>query len=187
MRFALLLLSWLVLPCFAADTYRHAPSGFECLPEIAGFNLTEVHDYEVEYPGQGVSCTYVAQSAPYGAQIYIFNEKLTNVPADITHPIVVQLRERTLKDIERSAQAHNETARNAEHAVLTVEMPRGRVSAYYDAIIITAASGTRTTWAWLWTARNHFIKIRMTRAAPGSLSPRRAREFFEAVARLAAE
>lgn len=171
----------------AADPFRHNASGFECLRDIAGWTFTRVHEYEPAYPGQGVSCTYVAPDAPYGAQVYVFNDRVANVPADIGHPLVSQLRDRTLRDIERSAQSHGETARAVDHSIVNIDTPRGRVLAYYDALIITTPTGTRTTWSWLWTARNHFIKVRMTRAGPGTLHPRRAREFFEAVVRLTVE
>lgn len=189
MRFALGVLAFLAVAFsgIAAESFRHGPSGFECLPEIAGFTLTTIYDDEKAYPGHGVTCTYVAANAQYGAHIQIFNERLASVPPDITHPAVVQLHDRTLREIERTAQSHNETARVADQAVLSVDTPRGPVSVYYDALIITSPAGSRTTWSWLWTARNHFVKIRMTRAGPGSLSPRRARDFFEAVIRQTAE
>jgi hypothetical protein len=188
MNFALLLFT-LFIPTLAAaaEAYRHVPSGFECPVELARFTLTEVYDYETQRPGQGVSCTYVAKDAPYGADIYLFNNGLKSVPADISNPVVVQLRERTLKDIEQSARNHGETARIADQAVLTADTGRGTILAYYDALTITTPKAPLTTWVWLWTAHNHFVKIRMTRAGQGSLSPRRAREFFEAVAKLVPE
>lgn len=188
MRHALLFLA-LLFPAavLAAEAYRHAPSGIECPAELARFTLAEVYDYEPQRPGQGVSCTYVANDAPYGADIYIFSNGLKSVPTDIANPAVVQLRERTLRDIEQSARSHGETARIVDQAIVTADTARGPVAVYYDAFTITAPKVPLTTWLWLWTSRNHFIKIRMTRAGQGSLSPRRAREFFEAAARLAAE
>ena len=188
MKFALALITSIALAAVvaAADLYRHVPSGLDCLPEIAGFTLQTVYEDEKAYPGHGVTCAYVAPQ--YGAHIQIFNEKLPSVPADINHPAFVQLHDRTLRDIERTAQSHNETARLMDHAVLNVDTARGPIPVYYDAYVVESPKlGTRTEWAWLWTSRNHFVKIRMTRVGTGSLSPRRAREFFDAVVRLAAE
>lgn len=187
MRIAIAICALLALTSFAAESFRHAPSGIECPPEIAGFALNGVQEYEAEYPGQGVSCTYIAQTAPYGADIFIFNNGLRSVPSDITNPAFVQLRERTLKDIEQSARNHGESSRVADQAVLNVDTARGPVPVYYDALIITSPTAARTTWVWLWPARNHFVKIRMTRPTVGSLSPRRAREFSEAVVKLTTE
>ena len=186
MRFLLLLCGWFALGSFAAEPFRHAPSGFECPAEVAGFALSGVHDYEADHRGLGISCRYILQNELY-ADIYIFNNGLASVPADITHPVVVQLRDQTLKEIEKFAQSRGERTRVVDETVLKVETPRGAVSILYDALVITAPGGTRNTWLWLWTARNHFIKIRMTRPAAVTSGTRWMREFYEAVARLAAE
>jgi hypothetical protein len=168
-----------------AESYQHGASGFECPDDIAGFSRVSVDDYEPTSPGLGVACKYRLQRDLY-ADVYIYTAGLGAVPADIMHPTIVQLREQTLREINQFAESHGEQPRKLSAATLNVDTGRGVVAVFYDSFVIGSPNGTRNTWVWLWTARNHVMKIRMTRPPSGDDDPEKLREFYESVVRMAA-
>lgn len=170
----------------AAETFHHQASGFECPDDLAGFRRVGIYDYEAQHPGLGVACKYHLQ--PYlVADVYIYTAGLASVPADSTHPAMLQLREQTVKEIEQFAEQRGEKPRKTGGATIEIQTKRGAVAVLYDGFVIDAPGGTRDTWVWLWSARNHVMKIRMTRPPAADPAPARLREFYEAVVRLAAE
>jgi hypothetical protein len=170
----------------AGETFRHAASGIECPDEVAGFQRTEIQDFESKQPGLGIACKYQFKNDLY-ADVFIFKGGVANIPTDISHPLIVGLREQTLREIEQAAQARGERARRGTAAKGNVQSEKGPIAVYYDALIISSPSGSRNTFVWLWTARNHVMKIRMTLPASGNLDLKTWREFYEAVVRSAAQ
>lgn len=167
----------------SGETFRHTASGIECPDEVAGFRRTEVQDFESRQPGLGVACKYQLKSDLF-ADVYIFKGGVANIPADISHPLIVQLREQTLNEIAQAAQMRGELARRGTSARLNVQTEQGPVAVYYDALIVSSPRASRNTFVWLWTARNHVLKIRMTLPSSGDLDLKIWREFYETVVRL---
>lgn len=168
-----------------ADPYQHRESGFECPDHLASFARIGVDDYESKHPGLGIACKYRLQNDLF-ADIYIYTAGMSTVPADVTDPLISRLRGQTLREIEEFSQSRGEQVRKMNETILEVRTDRGPVPVLYDSFVISAPNGTRNTWLWLWTARNHVMKIRMTRPPSGDPDPKLVREFYETVVRMAA-
>jgi len=170
----------------SSETFRHAASGIECPDELAGFTRTGVQDFESRQPGLGVACKYQFRNELF-ADVYIYTGGVANVPSDISHPLIARIREQTLREIAQAAETRGEQAHRGTAATLSVQTGQGPVAVYYDTLTISSAGPTsRNTFLWLWTARNHVLKIRMTVPGSGSLDLRVWQGFYEAVVRLAA-
>ena len=180
-----LLLALLAASGAGAQPYRHEPSGFECADQVAGFARIAVIDYEAQHPGLGAACKYRLRNDVI-ADVYIYTAGLAPVPQETLHPAMLQLRAQTVSEIEQFAVSRGERARKTESATLQVETPRGRADVLYDAFVITTPQDARHTWLWLWSARGHVMKIRMTRRPDAEPDPARVREFAETVVRTAA-
>lgn len=168
-----------------AQPYQHKPSGFECADQVAGFARIAVIDYEAQHPGLGAACKYRLQNDII-ADVYIYTAGLAPVPRETLHPAMLQLRAQTVSEIEQFAGSRGERARRTESATLQVETPRGKADVLYDAFVITTPQDARHTWLWLWSARGHVMKIRMTRRPDAPPDAAKVREFAEAVVRSAA-
>ena len=169
----------------AADPYRHDASGFECPDELAGLTRVRVDNYENEHPGLGIACKYRLLGDLF-ADVYIYTAGLKVVPSDVTHPSMSALRAQTVKEIEEFAQSRGEHVRKLNEAIIQVDTGGGPISVFYNSFVITSTNGAaRNTWLWLWTARKHVMKIRMTRPPAGDPDPKYVREFYETVVRMA--
>ena len=167
-----------------AEPYQHQPSGFECADQVAGFLRIAVVDYEAQHPGLGAACKYRLRNEII-ADVYVYTAGLSPVPRDTLHPTMLKLRAQTVSEIEQYAESRGERARKTESATLQVETPRGKAEVLYDAFVITTPQDARHTWLWLWSARGHVMKIRMTRRPEAEPDAARVREFAEAVVRTA--
>jgi hypothetical protein len=168
----------------AAQPYQHKPSGFECADQVAGFARTAVVDYEAQNPGLGAACKYQWRNEVI-ADVYIYTAGLSPVPRETLHPTMLRLRGQTVNEIERYAESRGERARKTESATLQVETRAGKTDVLYDAFVITTPQDARHTWLWLWSARGHIMKIRMTRRPDAEPDAAKVREFAEAVVRTA--
>ena len=185
-RVSLLVVLWLgAFGPAIAEPYLHAPSGFECPDQVAGFTRVGIDDYESKQRGLGVACKYQVRKDLF-ADVYLFTAGLNTVPADISDPVMLQLRGQTVSEIEQYAQSRGEQSRKVNATTLTVQTDRGPVQVFYDSFVISSPNGARNTWMWLWTARKHVMKIRMTRPPAGDVDPKMVREFYESIVRLAA-
>ena len=168
-----------------AQPYQHKPSGFECAEQVAGFARVAIIDYEAQHPGLGAACKYRLQNDII-ADVYVYTAGLSPVPHETLHPAMQQLRAETVTEIEQHAESRGERARKIESATLQVQTPRGNADVLYDAFVITTPQDARHTWLWLWSARGHVMKIRMTRRPDAAPDAAKVREFAEAVVRTAA-
>jgi hypothetical protein len=168
-----------------AEPYQHKPSGFECADQVAGFARIAVVDYEAQHPGLGAACKYRLRNDLI-ADVYVYTAGLTPVPRETLHPTMLELRAQTVGEIEQFAESRGERARKIESATLQVETRAGGTAVLYDAFVITSPQEARHTWLWLWSARGHVMKIRMTRRPDAEPDAAKVREFAEAVVRTAA-
>jgi len=118
--------------------------------------------------------------------VYVYTAGLSPVPRDTLHPAMQQLRAQTVGEIEQFAESRGERASKTESATLQIETLRGKADVLYDAFVITTPQDARHTWLWLWSARGHVMKIRMTRRPEAEPDAAKVREFAEAVVRSAA-
>lgn len=181
---ALLWLAIIALPAIA-EPVTHRATGIVFPDEIAGFQREGVSDHESRSPGLGFSYHYKLPTRVL-ASIYIYTAGLASVPTAIDHPVMTQLREQTVREIAHFAQSRGDAARHSLNATIKVKTDGGEVPVLFDGFIISSPGGARNTFAFLWSARGHFMKIRMTREPGGVLEPSQMMGFVETVARLAA-
>ncbi len=180
---ALLFVAVLAHPAYGAPV-AHQASGIVFPDEIAGFSRERVEDYESKQAGLGFSYAYKTSAGVIGT-VYVYTAGLPAVPANIDHPVMGQLREQTIRDIEQVARSRNEVVRPGSKGTIKVNTEAGEVAVLFDSFIVSSPHGARNTFLWLWSARGHFLKIRVTREPTGVLDPKQLREFYETVVRLA--
>ena len=132
-----------------------------------------------------MACKYRLQDG-FFADVYIYTAGMRPVPRETTHPAVQRLHTQTVQEIEQYAASRGEQVRKTEGTTLQIDTGRGAVAVLYDAFVIVSPQGTRETWLWLWSARGHVMKIRMTRLPEVDPNPAKLREFSQAVVRTAA-
>lgn len=181
---ALLFVVGLALPAYA-EPIVHQATGIVFPDEIAGFSRSGVKDYESERAGLGFSYAYKTTTGVAGT-IYVYTAGLSSVPTAIDHPVMGQLRNQTISEIEQFARSRNEAVRPGQKGTLKVSTDSGEVTVLFDSFIVSSPSGARNTFVWLWSSRGHFLKIRVTREPTGVLDAKQLREFYETVVRLAA-
>ena len=138
------------------------PQDLNVLTRSLAFRVSEFKISRERSQALGIMCKYQYKNDLF-ADVFIFKGGVANIPSDISHPLLVQLREQTLSEIVQGAQLRGETARRGTTATIKIETDGGPVSVYYNALIISSPrEGARNTFLWLWTARNHVMKIRMT-------------------------
>src|SRR5262245_60955534 len=157
-----LVLSWLWLAAGTlAQPVTHAASGLVFPEDIEGFERTGFRDYESQHPGLGFAYSY--RAADVFATVYVYTAGLS-VPTDIQHPALRKLREQTAREIVEFARSRGETARQTIQRTVSVRSSAGELPILVDGFTIDAPrTGARSTYAWLWIARGHFLKVRLTR------------------------
>lgn len=185
LRFSFLLLGCVLIAAAAAEPYVHPPTQVVFPDEIAGLPRGTIMDYEAKSPGLGVSVRYQRQFE-LRADVFVYNFTLPSIPADLQHPLMARLRQNTDREIVAAVQKLGGGTRRGESLTLAVETPGGQVPVFFDSYVAIYPTGVESTFVWLWPARNHFFKIRLTRK-PGDHDPKSVRDFYEAIVRLTAE
>jgi hypothetical protein len=160
-------------------------TGLEFPGELAAFRRFSVQDYESKHRGLGFSYGY-RNEVGYTATVYLYTNDVPEVPTKVTDPAVSKLRAQTIEEIRKYSADRRETARHTAAEMLNVETYRGAVPVLFDAFSIDSPTNPRTSLLWLWTARGHFIKIRMSGNAQ-ALEQSLVKPFYEAVVRLTTE
>lgn len=168
-----------------AQPYVHAQSQIAFPDEIAGVPRRGVQDYEAQQPGLGVSVRYELMRE-LRADVYVYTGGLKKVPAELTDPAIVQRRRQTDQEIITYAKTQGADIRKTASATQHVQTSRGLVPVFYDAYEGAYPSGPIVSYVWLWPARNHLVKIRISHPATAS-DPTTVRDFVEAVVRLTDE
>jgi hypothetical protein len=167
-----------------AEPLTHQPTGIVFPDELAGFQRTEASDMESKQRGLGFSYTYRSPDNVV-ATVYVYTAGVANIPADPAGPIVHQLREHTIKEIFQYAERFGETPRPSMKATVKVKTEKGEVPVLFDGFTVNSPqSGTRSTYLWLWAARGHFLKIRLTHPPAATADFKHSIAFHEAVVRL---
>ena len=161
-----------------AEPVVHQPTGISFPDEIAGFARDEVTNYESKHAGFGFSYGYNLRSR-IAATVYVYSAGQCPVPSGIDGPAITRMREQTLAEIRQAYESvepvTRETARFAGE--------KDEIPVLYDLLKLQADGRPRVSTVWLWAARDHFIKIRISASSLDDLD--KMREFAAAVARLA--
>lgn len=169
-----------------SDPYVHAPSGVSFPDQVAGLQRRNVNDYEAQHPGSGVSVKYQS-TAGLIVDVYAYTAGLRQIPNDINNPVMAQLRQLTETDIANFAKSKGAEVRRGESMTVEVETSKSKVPVLYNSYVIVFPDGSRNSFVWLWPARNHFFKIRISRLPGDGSDPRVIREFYESFVRLTTE
>jgi hypothetical protein len=169
-----------------AQPLTHQPSGITLPEQIAGFTRTSYQDFEARQAGLGAGYNYNNGKGAV-ATVYIYTAGQTNIASGADTPSLARLREQTLRDIVEFAKGRNELTEHVSQRRLLVKAGAVNTPVLFDALVITSPGGARNTLAWLWAARGHFLKIRMTRLTDGELPASQIEAFYEFVVSSAAD
>lgn len=183
---AAVLVCLLAPPDIQAQTLTHQPTGITLPEEIAGFRRTSHQDYDAKQPGLGAGYNYYNGKGAT-ATVYIYTAGQPNIPSGVDGALMARMREQTMREITEFARSRSETTEHLAHRRLLITTAGSDIPILFDAFTITAPTGERDTMLWLWSARGHFLKIRVTRLPKGELPPPQLDGFVEFVARSAAD
>ncbi len=169
-----------------AQPLTHQPTGIILPEEIAGFSRTNYQDYESRQPGLGAGYNYHNGTGAV-ATVYIYTAGQTGIPSGADSAALSRMREQTAREIVEFAKGRNELAEPLSQRRLLVKAEPADMPVLFDAFVITGPAGARDTMAWLWGARGHFVKIRMTRLPKGELPQSQMEAFYEFVVRSTAD
>lgn len=195
-RALLLLLASLFLASpLLAEPIRNSITGVTYPDAIGEFERGKYTDFEKDYPGQGLgySFNYLTPHDPQDpkritATVYAYKSDFKVIPSTIDSPAGYQLRDKTLDEIERYAQKSESTLTPlVSNAKMRIKTSHGTVIALMDGFNADTKTGATNTWVWLWTAKGHFMKIRITGRGHVNGLPERSRSFVEQMIRLTVE
>ncbi len=185
LRIAILTLLLSAAPLHA-QPLTHPPTGITLPEEIAGFTRTNYQDYESKQPGLGAGYNFNNGKGAV-ATVYIYTAGQSSIASGVDSPLLSRMREQTLREVVEFAKSRNEITEHQSQRRLLVKTEAAEMPVLFDALVITGPAGARDTMAWLWGARGHFVKIRMTRLPKGELSQPQMEAFYEFVVRSTAD
>ena len=162
-----------------AEPVVHQPTGIAFPDEIAGFVRGRAVNHEEEKAGLGFSYGYHLRPG-VNATVYVYSARQCPVPAGIENSAVTRMRDQTLAEIREFYGA----AEDVSHEVVRYPGENGDAPVFLDVLKVRMDGAPLETMVWLWASRDHFIKIRLSGAAPLE-EPDAARKFAAAVVRLA--
>jgi len=162
-----------------AEPVVHQPTGIVFPDDIAGFERGRAVNHEERQAGLGFSYGYHLGPG-VNATVYVYSARQCPVPAGIDTPAVTGMRDQTLDEIRQYYGAAEEVSRD----VARYPGQSGDVPVLLDVLKVRSDGVQVETMVWLWASRDHFIKIRLSGAAPFA-EPEAARKFAAAVVRLA--
>jgi hypothetical protein len=167
-----------------AETVRHLPTGINFPDAIASFTRTGVIDYETQHPGSGFQYTYETSSGGI-ASVYVYTMGVDFISTDVNHPLNSQIRTLAIKEIHRTAIALDGKANQLGANVFKLSVGGQVIPVMSDEFILDLPENrTTNTQIWHWVARNHFLKIRLTRKPASDFSAKDAYDFLKQVIKL---
>jgi hypothetical protein len=167
-----------------AEPVLHQPTGIAFPDQLADFARGRVTDLETQYPGQGFTYAYVLHPEVQ-ATVYVYAAGRCPVPAEIGNAVLSRMREQTVGEIRAFAQSGNEEVQDVASETVQVDAGQAKVPVFFDSFIVRGKDESRSTAAWLWTSRGHFLKIRLTARAPVEADWAAMQRFVQEVVRLA--
>lgn len=164
-----------------ADPIVHQPTGIAFPDEIAEFTRGGEVDYESRSPGAGYSYGYNLKPN-IAATVYVYSATQCPVPSG-TGDAVARMREQTIGEIRQVWALEGRSVDALSREVMQFKGEKGDVGVFFDLFKIRETE--QTTALWLWAARGHFVKVRLTNVAPRQGDDEKAREFVAGLVRLA--
>lgn len=173
-----------------AEPVTNSVTGITYPDSIAGFDRMSFHDYEKEHPGLGYSYGYATPFSPGNpkritATVYAYTLGKNEIPTQVTHPAMTQLRAQTLKEIRDYAQNKSTgTLELVRSETLKVRTPKGDIAVLMDGFNRTQDGVMSSSWLFLWSAREHFMKIRMSASGKADKPSSEVVAFVEQIVRI---
>ncbi|MBS1170544.1 MAG: hypothetical protein H6R01_1462 [Burkholderiaceae bacterium] len=141
----------------------HAASGI-AFPEVVGaFKYIGARHFEAQHPGLGSAYGY---RSGFGttATVYVYTAGLKDIPTSVDHPSMSRLREQTKNEIRQHGQSRGALVHQSHDGALPIKLNNGsEVRVLFDRFEFIHGNGdNEDNMLWLWTARGHVVKIRMS-------------------------
>ena len=184
-----LLAACLLCTSVQAEPVKNPTTGIVYPDLIAGFDRLSYTDFEKDHPGLGYSYSYATPHAPTAperitATVYAYTAGVKQIPEQAEHPAMDRLRAQTLDEIKNYAQGRNATLTPLQSQTLKIATTKGKISVLCDGFNSTHETGPTNTWVFLWPARGHFMKIRITGRGQVDQLPEQSRRFVEQMVKI---
>ncbi len=148
-----------------AESQTHPASGMVFPDNIGAFQRISVKHFEPQNPGLGSAYGY-RSGVGTTATVYVYTAGLSNIPPTVDHPVMAKLREQTIGEIKQFAQSKGTSVNHTLTGTIPIKIDNGKdVRVLFDGFDLLYPDGKVDTQVWLWTARGHIMKIRMTKNA----------------------
>lgn len=177
-----------------AQDLRHAPSGLVLPVKVSDFERASVTDYETQAPGLGFAYRYRGAGAASGTNfvLYVYNLRLAQIPSDLADPKFGQIRQMTRQEIAQTARSRDLSPRSVAGGTLSFGEAPAQRQALFDGFVLesrlssdspkddsAAARNRGYEFAALWSAKNHFIKLKVSRSEQSKLGPEQVRALVQ--------
>jgi hypothetical protein len=169
----------------------HQASGIAFPSVLGGLTRIGSSDFETQSPGMGFGYKYQGLGPTEGVQatIYVYNLRVKDVPTSLQSPMLAQIRQLTRREIAQEAEMQSLIARPVFGNTLRMDSEQGSLEALFDGFALDTPVPANTAaqrqpgyhFAALWTAKNHFIKLKIMRATQSTATPEMMGAFVKAV------
>jgi hypothetical protein len=167
----------------------HVSSGLVFPIRLGALARIAVDDYETQSPGLGFGYRYRGIGPTQGVEaiIYVYNLRVKQVPTDLQDSMLTQIRQMTRAEIAHQAQVQSLFARPVFGDTLSLKGETGPLEALFDGFVLETGSESAGRllsgyhFSAIWTARNHFVKVKVLRAAQSTTTPEMLGAFLQAV------
>jgi len=181
-KLILTLAAMLLASVVAAEPVINVATGIEFPDSIAGYERVGVNNFETQKPGLGYSYVYRTREG-ITASVYVFNLQLERVPDNVADPQIEAIRKMAADEVILAAKMRGSSAEKTFSITDRVKTSRGLVNVDFD--MFRTHGPTFITFTWIWTARNHIFKIRLTPSP--MVDTEHVRDFSDAIVRLSVE
>ena len=157
-----------------AEDFVHAPTGVKLPEEILGFVRGEVTDFEKDNPGQGMSIGY-RRPGEHSATLTIYTGSLYPFPISLDDPAIAEIRKSTVDVILARAKNREprDIAANSRHTQSSqfIVAEAGNTPVLIDMFIVYIGGLATNDMLFLWLAKDHLWKLRVTKERGAKESP----------------
>lgn len=169
---ALLVLAWLASCATAsAQDLLIKRTGISLPTEVLGFARGDETDYEANATGGGTSVSF-GMAGKFTATLYAYTANLEPIPQSIKDASAASVRELVVQEILEAAKNADPkdlgalSRRTMSEFINTKNSPGTAVS--FDGFIVYPGGRATNSFLFMWVARSHLWKLRITRL-PGPL------------------
>ncbi|MBS1188036.1 MAG: hypothetical protein H6R04_2054 [Burkholderiaceae bacterium] len=141
----------------------HAASGIAFPATVGAFKLIGARHFEAQHPGLGSAYGY-RSALGTTATVYVYTGGLKEIPTSVEHPAMVRLHEQTKNEIRQHGQSRGALVHQSHDGTVPIKLNNGsEVRVLFDRFELIHGNGNNEdSMLWLWTARAHVVKIRMS-------------------------